>query len=93
MDANRSILASSLAVMLALFGVATPVFAQQVLGQSFVVETTHFRVMGQDPEFTKQVAAMAEAYRSHLAKHWLGDRKSTRLNSSHSSVSRMPSSA
>ena len=72
MDANRSILASSLAVMLALFGVATPVFAQQVLGQSFVVETTHFRVMGQDPEFTKQVAAMAEAYRSHLAKHWLG---------------------
>ena len=24
---------------------------------------------------------------------WLGDRKSTRLNSSHSSVSRMPSSA
>jgi hypothetical protein len=37
-----------------------------------MVETRHFRVMSQDPEFAKQVAAMAEAYRNHLAMHWLG---------------------
>jgi len=43
-----------------------------VIGQRYVVETLHFRVMSQDPEFAKQVGAMAEAYRNHLAIHWLG---------------------
>jgi hypothetical protein len=43
-----------------------------VMGQRFLVETQHFRVMSQDPEFAKQVATMAEAYRNHLAMHWLG---------------------
>lgn len=43
-----------------------------VLGQQFVIETAHFRVMCPDPQFAKEVGAMAEAYRTHLAMHWLG---------------------
>jgi len=43
-----------------------------VIGQQYVVETAHFRVMCQDAQFAKEVGAMAEAYRVHLAMHWLG---------------------
>ena len=43
---------------------------------------------------SNHAATMAEVLRDHgYATFALGDRKSTRLNSSHSSVSRMPSSA
>ena len=40
-----------------------------------------------------QLTYAAEALVRHPARDWPGDRKSTLLNSSHSSVSRMPSSA
>ncbi|MCY3004970.1 MAG: hypothetical protein NTV29_03220 [Planctomycetota bacterium] len=52
--------------------VSAPTSNAGVLGQRFLVETQHFRVTSQDPEFAKQVATMAEAYRNHLAMHWLG---------------------
>ena len=52
-----------------LYSVSAP---PPVMGERYVVETAHFRVMSQDPEFAKRVAAMAEAYRAHLARHWLG---------------------
>lgn len=52
--------------------VQMPSSRPQVMGERFLVETQHFRVMSQDFEFAKQVAAMAEAYRNHLAIHWLG---------------------
>lgn len=42
------------------------------IAQQYVVETAHFRVMCQDAQFAKEVGAMAEAYRVHLAMHWLG---------------------
>ena len=44
-----------------------------------------------DYEAVKKLAGI-QCTQTEIAA-WLGDRKSTRLNSSHSSVSRMPSSA
>lgn len=46
--------------------------ASGLISQQYVVETAHFRVMCQDAQFAKEVGAMAEAYRVHLAMHWLG---------------------
>ena len=44
--------------------------------------------------FAKEVAAFPEYYEAYFARAMLGgDRKSTRLNSSHTDISRMPSSA
>ena len=39
------------------------------------------------------VARIAEEYPNNIAFDFMGDRKSTRLNSSHRCTSRMPSSA
>ncbi|MFO0013655.1 MAG: hypothetical protein ACK553_12990 [Planctomycetota bacterium] len=38
----------------------------------FVVETPHFRVFAADPGLAQEVGQMADAYRRHLAVHWLG---------------------
>lgn len=38
----------------------------------FVVETPHFRVFAADAGLAQEVGQMAEAYRKHLALHWLG---------------------
>lgn len=46
--------------------------AGALIAQQYVVETAHFRVMCQDAQFAKEVGAMAEAYRVHLAMYWLG---------------------
>ena len=46
------------------------------------------RIVRSDPDFFEKLA------RQQSPKYlWIGDRKSTRLNSSHSLLSRMPSSA
>lgn len=47
--------------------ISQPVYAQQ-----FVAETAHFRVFTNDPALAREVGEMAEAYRTHLATHWLG---------------------
>ena len=85
MDAKRVCRAVGLAFMCCTVALPATVYGQQlapriavptantaVLGQRFLVETAHFRVMSQDQEFARQVATMAEAYRTHLAMHWLG---------------------
>ena len=43
--------------------------------------------------FSKTSLNNLEVHGSCIAEAWLGDRKSTRLNSSHNVISRMPSSA
>jgi hypothetical protein len=52
--------------------IVSPPVNPPVMGHRFLVETHHFKVTCQDPEFATQVAAMAEAWRAHLATHWLG---------------------
>ena len=53
-----------------------------------------FNVTNIEKEFCLAYGEMAEAYEAYRKKKDdLGDRKSTRLNSSHHQVSRMPSSA
>ncbi|MEI6527930.1 MAG: hypothetical protein WCP62_18025, partial [Planctomycetota bacterium] len=84
MDAKRVCRAVGLAFLCCTVALPATVYGQQlapriavptantaVLGQRFLVETAHFRVMSQDQEFARQVATMAEAYRTHLAMHWL----------------------
>ncbi|MCU0709422.1 MAG: hypothetical protein MUF23_14120 [Pirellula sp.] len=44
----------------------------QAAVRRFVVETPHFRVFAADPGLAQEVGQMAEAYRKHLALHWLG---------------------
>ena len=50
---------------------------------------------GQDPlqQIERAAAELIPQLTERLAQHGLGDRKSTRLNSSHQCLSRMPSSA
>ena len=46
-----------------------------------------------DALYDEYIAAKMHQYSSHIYRDWETDRKSTRLNSSHSAKSRMPSSA
>ena len=50
-----------------------------------------YRKRGQDKDKVPIVEFRREC--RDFAEHWVGDRKSTRLNSSHTDISRMPSSA
>ena len=47
----------------------------------------------ESPAFEKRLKASVKKLEQRMSTYEAGDRKSTRLNSSHSSVSRMPSSA
>ncbi|MEK0427144.1 MAG: hypothetical protein RJB11_3235 [Planctomycetota bacterium] len=71
MDAKRFSWAMALACLCCFVAFPASLLGQQ-LGQRFLVESQHFRVMSQDLEFAKRVATMADAYRNHLAIHWLG---------------------
>ena len=52
------------------------------------------RSLGLEPDvFTFGILARIEDYKGHLYLVYAADRKSTRLNSSHTDISRMPSSA
>ncbi|MFN7732346.1 MAG: hypothetical protein ACK5OB_10610 [Pirellula sp.] len=55
-----------------LFGSLITTIPQSAYAQQFVAETAHFRVFTNDPALAREVGEMAEAYRTHLATHWLG---------------------
>jgi hypothetical protein len=72
MDARAIVLSAAL-----LLGMVSPTLAQFVpvaqpmAARRVVIETTHFRVFANDPQLAQEIAEMAEAYRRHLAMHWL----------------------